>query len=78
MLKQDLIQTCCCGSPMEFPEGEVKATCSCGAVWEIGDGGCWFSNFIIPIAPIMAKQRNSSNYDSYMRRRSQKRRRKPN
>ena len=40
-------QTCICGLTMTFPEGEVRATCSCERVWEISTGGIWFTNLNI-------------------------------
>lgn len=81
LLKQALIQTCRCGSPMQFPEGEVKSSCSCGAVWEIDNGGCWFIQTIIQFAPILSntRKRTSKRYDAYIERRNErisKRRRK--
>jgi len=56
MLKQALTQTCLCGQTMKFPEGEIRAKCSCGATWECGPEGYWYTqNIITPFAPILAK-----------------------
>lgn len=56
MLKQALTQTCICSRSIEFPEGEVKATCPCGAKWDLGPEGYWYTRSIItPLAPILAK-----------------------
>ena len=76
MVKQALSQTCMCGQAITFPEGEVKTVCQCGAIWEIDNGGFWFSNFIIPFTIAKPRQRNSTNYDSYMKRRVGNKRRK--
>ena len=61
-------QTCSCGQAVTFPEGEVKTMCQCGVVWEIDNGGFWFSNLIIRFAPIVAKRkdRKPDHYNNYM------------
>lgn len=46
--KQALSQKCVCGQAMEFPGGQVKVTCSCGAVWELGPEGFWsITSFVL-------------------------------
>ena len=42
VLKQSPTQACTCKTVMRFPEGQVKAKCPCGAVWELGFEGYWF------------------------------------
>ena len=64
MTKQET-QLCLCGRTMIFPDGEIKAACQCGRVWEISTEGIWFTNLMFPfcqgecsrreIAPIVAK-----------------------
>lgn len=54
MTKRSL-QTCQCGKPMEFPDGQVKTTCPCGQVWEMDCGGYWFTNLVIPFATPKAR-----------------------
>lgn len=92
LLKQASIQTCSCGAPISFPDGEVKAKCGCGANWECGSEGFWsIKNITTPMipqfAPILAKPKHipepfitkSSRYENYMGRRKKndrKRRRK--
>jgi len=49
MVKQKQ-QTCLCGSIMDFPDGEVKATCKCSRVWELDNGGIWFTNLRFPFS----------------------------
>lgn len=51
MVKQ-AIQTCICGQTMDFPEGEVKAICPCGAVWECRPEGYWYTETPIPNLPL--------------------------
>ncbi len=66
--KQAQSQTCTCGQALIFPEGEVKLVCKCGAVWEIDNGGFWFTNLTLPFAPVLAKPRKS-HYEKCMERR---------
>lgn len=58
MQKQSL-QTCSCGQALDLPEGEVKTICSCGLVWEIDNGGFWFTNLIIRFDPPSPKPKVS-------------------
>lgn len=46
MVKQTT-QICVCKQPMDFPDGEVRYTCQCGTVWELDNGGYWFSQLVI-------------------------------
>ncbi|MBC2721814.1 hypothetical protein [Desulfosporosinus sp.] len=46
MVKQ-AIKTCICGQAVDFPEGEVKYICRCGAVWELGEEGYWFTEMAL-------------------------------
>ena len=56
MLKQALSQTCVCGQPITFPEGEIRTKCSCGANWECGEEGFWHvKENAIAFAPILPK-----------------------
>ncbi len=56
MLKQSLTQTCSCGQTMRFPEGEIKARCSCGIEWDLGLEGYWYTQTPIPsFAPVLAR-----------------------
>lgn len=59
MVKQT-IQICRCKRPMDFPEGEVKATCLCGCVWELDLGGTWFNNLA------MFTPRRKNRYERHM------------
>ena len=67
MLKQP-IQTCRCKQFINFPEGQVKARCSCGAEWQLGPEGFWYIEF----APVLPKSR----FDSFFERREKRKRRK--
>lgn len=63
MIKQSAAVTCVCGQAITFPEGEVKTQCACGAVWECGIEGYWYTEIpawhtdkpVTPYAPILAK-----------------------
>lgn len=56
MIKQSADVTCLCGQAVRFPEGEVKTQCACGAVWECGTEGYWYTELpIAPYVPILAK-----------------------
>lgn len=56
LLKQSLTQTCSCGQAMNFPEGQIRAKCPCGANWECGPEGYWYIKYITaPFVPILAK-----------------------
>lgn len=70
MQKQSL-QTCSCGQVLDLPEGEIKKVCSCGSIWEINNGGFWFTNLTIPFATIMAKPK-PSHYEKYMANRNKR------
>jgi len=70
MQKQSLTQTCLCGQPITFPDGEIKTKCKtkgCGAIWQIDSGGFWFTNLKIKFAP--AKVRNKNHYEKRMKNR---------
>jgi len=58
MTKQMLVK-CVCGKPIDFPEGQVKAKCNCGATWECGVEGYWYmtTNFA-PISTNRMRPRN--------------------
>jgi len=51
-------QICTCGKVMNFPDGQIKTTCPCGTIWEMDEGGVWFSQLVIPFATKGAKVRN--------------------
>ena len=80
VLKQELSVKCQCGQAMEFPGGQVKATCGCGAVWELGPEGFWsITSFMLILAkpvvePVMeaAVKLRADEYPRYPR--SKKRR----
>ncbi|WP_407306431.1 hypothetical protein [Desulfosporosinus sp. SB140] len=38
VIKQ-MSKTCYCGLPMEFPDGEIRTKCLCGALWILGQEG---------------------------------------
>lgn len=65
MVKQ-ATQTCTCGQAIIPPEGEIKTTCSCGAVWQIDNGGYWFTQTLI--APFVARTK-PNHYEKYMKKR---------
>jgi len=69
MPKQVLTQACICGQAITFPEGEIKTVCQCGAVWEIDNGGYWFTQ--TSIVPFVAKPK-SKHYEKYMANRSKR------
>ena len=62
MVKQ-ASQTCKCSKLMEFPEGEVKTVCKCGAVWELGVFGYWYVK--VP-GPLLPRHHKPSHYERYM------------
>lgn len=74
MLLKQATQTCFCGLPMEFPEGEIRAKCLCGAVWILGQEGYWYTSGPV-IIPTMAKAK-PSRYERYMNRRNKPKGRK--
>jgi len=41
VLKQELSERCVCGQAVEFPGGQVKAVCRCGAIWELSAESYW-------------------------------------
>jgi len=58
MVKQSL-QTCTCGHKPKFPEGEVRTVCRrCGAVWEVDNCGCWFTQSVF--APFVARPKKQT------------------
>ena len=70
MQKQSLTQTCLRGQAITFPEGEIKFKCKtkgCGAIWEIDNGGFWFTNLTIKFVP--AKVRGKNHYEKRMKNR---------
>lgn len=78
VLKQALSVKCNCGRPMEFPGGQVKATCSCGAVWELGPEGFWsITSFVLILAsPVVVETVVKLRADEYPRYPRSKKRRK--
>ena len=66
VVKQAQSQTCTCGQALTFPEGEVKLICKCGSIWEIDNGGFWFTQTVL--APFVAKPK-SRHYEKLMKRR---------
>ena len=80
MVKQALSLPCACGQAITFPEGEIKTKCSCGAVWECGPEGYWYSETPITLfAPILANlnpKNRPSRYEKYMKRRNESKGRK--
>lgn len=60
MVTKQLPQACKCGWQMKFPEAQVKTTCLCGSVWELGLGGVWFIQ--LEFAPFVAKVK-SKHYE---------------
>jgi len=64
VVKQMLVK-CVCGKPIDFPEGQVKAKCNCGATWECGVEGYWYC--VREIAPIVARPRNKRKRRAGMR-----------
>ena len=65
VLKQALSMACVCGQAMEFPGGQVKVTCGCGAVWELGLEGFWsITSFVLILAK--PKGRKLNHYERYM------------
>ena len=56
VLKQELSVKCQCGQAIEFPGGQVKAVCGCGAVWELGPEGFWsITSFVMILAKPVAE-----------------------
>lgn len=73
--KQSPNQTCVCGQVIEFPEGQVRATCQtrgCGVIWELGTEGFWYMKSL-PLSPILevmaGKRRKPNHYERYMAKR---------
>jgi len=82
MLKQ-VTQTCICGQAMKFPEGEIKAKCSCGAHWELGPEGYWYTQSMtttftpILTSPVVSPGKSRSDrYRNYPKNRQKKKGRK--
>ena len=76
MLLKQAIQTCVCGQAITFPEGEIRAKCQCGAVWEIDTGGVWFTNSTAPILakPVVCSVRSrAERYKNYPKSRRKRR-----
>ena len=49
MVKQMLVK-CICGQALDFPEGQIKTKCNCGAAWECGDEGYWYCvKSVVPV-----------------------------
>lgn len=62
---------CLCGQALQFPEGQIKTNCRCGAVWELGIEGFW-SVSKVPYVTflIYSRKRDLNRYQRYMRWRS--------
>ncbi|KUO75551.1 MAG: hypothetical protein APF81_27420 [Desulfosporosinus sp. BRH_c37] len=58
MVKQSSSVKCICGQTITFPEGEIKTVCKtkdCGAVWDLGPEGYWYSETpVTQFVPILA------------------------
>lgn len=70
-MQKQTLRTCICGQPLNLPEGEVRYECKtkgCHAVWEIDNGGYWFTNLILKFAPIRARAERYNNYPKSKRR----------
>ena len=80
VLKQELSVKCQCGQAIEFPGGQVKAMCSCGAVWELGPEGFWsITSFVMILAkPVEVEPAVKLKADEYPRYPRSKKRRKAN
>jgi len=65
VVKQSPQTTCICSRPIEFPGGQVKTTCPCGAVYELGPEGFWFITSIV-LMPAAEKLR-ADEYKRYPR-----------
>lgn len=80
VLKQSLPLQCICGQAVRLPEAQVKVKCSCGAVWECGPEGYWYTEtHIKQFTPIFTEQvpiAKSSRYERHMERRSKSKKRK--
>lgn len=80
MLKQSSSVKCICGQAITFPEGEIRTKCFCGAIWECGPEGYWYTEKpITPFTPIFTEPRpkaRQSRYEKYMERRSKSKGRK--
>lgn len=74
MLLKQATQTCYCGLPMTFPEGEIRAKCLCGAVWDLGREGYWYTSG--PVIITTSTKTRPSRYERYMKRRNQAKGRK--
>jgi hypothetical protein len=63
---------------MEFPGGQVKTSCSCGAVWELGPEGFWsITSFVLILAkPVVVEISVKLRADEYPRYPRSKKRRK--
>jgi len=73
VLKQDLSVRCVCGQAMEFPGGQVKATCSCGAVWELGPEGFWSITSFVSILAMPVVKLRADEYPRYPRGKKRRR-----
>jgi len=78
MVKQ-AIKTCICGQALNLPEGEVKYVCRCGAVWNLGEEGYWFTETVLAPkgtkpANILPKSEKYATYPKSKRKRKKGRR----
>lgn len=77
VLKQASTQTCRCGAPIIFPEGEVRIRCLtkvCGAHWECGAEGFW--SIAYRLWPVYTKPTHYEKYMTWRNKNKRKRRRK--
>ncbi|WP_407310997.1 hypothetical protein [Desulfosporosinus sp. SB140] len=68
MVIKQVEKQCYCGLPMEFPEGEIRAKCLCGAIWELGQEGYWYTSG--PVISSTSMKTKPSRYERYMNRRN--------
>jgi len=78
LLKQSSFVKCVCGQDMNFPEGEIKAKCPCGTIWECGPEGYWYTQTPVSFTPFteLMPIAKSCRYEKYMERRSKGKKRK--
>lgn len=80
VLKQALPLRCVCGQAVQLPEAQVKVKCSCGAVWECGPEGYWYTEtHIKQLTPIFTEQipiAKPNRYEKHMAHRNKAKRRK--
>lgn len=74
VLKQKPIQTCVCGQAIEFPQGEIRAKCPCGSVWECGEEGYWYAEIHDSISVNPKSKPQPNRYARYMARRNKSKR----